>query len=571
VEKLWKGGGVDPPNAVERLWRVVEGMRERLAVATLLILMGFELGIALLRDGLTVDELVYIGSGYRHWEGDYRLNPEQPPLAKLMGALPLRFLKLRAPLSRAGDSEWGWSYRFVQEENNPSQVVAWARAPTALLTLSGAFLLWAWIRRVHGPGPALVGLSLTAFDPSVLAHGHLLTTDLPGTFAMVAASGALWAWCRAPTPFRGALVGLAIGVAVATRLTGLLLLPTMPLLAGLLRLGRGGRQGPTGRQWVVLWATVALVVPLVVWASYGFRYAPWPSESVAQPPTPWTGAGGRLVGALEARRWLPEAFLEGARLVLEHNALGHPTYLLGRLSNGGWPHYYLVAFLVKSTPGFLLGIVLAGFVLWKRRISWRLLGIHVLLPGAVLFLAASAGRIQIGERYILPARAYAILLFSCCVPALFRMQWGRLLVGAVLAFHALPSLAGASAGYLAYFNFLAGGEKGADRVLLDSNLDWGQDLPRLADWMKEKGVGKIQLAYHGSDDPSRYGISHEDLPGLHLYPARQPARPFSGVVAVGPSLLHGLFHPADHNPYADLLRRPPSDRAGVFFVYVLAE
>ena len=106
-------------------------------------------------------------------------------------------------------------------------------------------------------------------------------------------------------------------------------------------------------------------------------------------------------------------------------------------------------------------------------------------------------------------------------------------------------------------------------MLADSNLDWGQDLPRLARWMKRQGVDEIQLGYHGSDDPERLGLRALDLPGVHLYPGRPAARPFEGVVAVSPNLLLGIVEPKGPNPYPRLRDRRPDGRAGVFFIYRL--
>jgi hypothetical protein len=103
-------------------------------------------------------------------------------------------------------------------------------------------------------------------------------------------------------------------------------------------------------------------------------------------------------------------------------------------------------------------------------------------------------------------------------------------------------------------------------VLLDSNLDWGQDLPRLAAWMRAHGVGSVQLAYHGSDNPDRFGIRHEDLPGSHLHPEHPPAPGSTAPLVISPNLLLGLV-PRLGDRYASLRDRPPDDRAGVFFVF----
>ena len=128
--------------------------------------------------------------------------------------------------------------------------------------------------------------------------------------------------------------------------------------------------------------------------------------------------------------------------------------------------------------------------------------------------------------------------------------------------HAAPTLAATPGGVLSHFNLLAGGRLGGHRVLVDSNLDWGRDLPRLAAWMRHERVASVQLAYQGADDPARFGIAHQDLPGQHLYPERPAARPFEGVVVVSPTLLFGF-----NDRYAALRERPPDTRAGVFFVY----
>jgi hypothetical protein len=194
---------------------------------------------------------------------------------------------------------------------------------------------------------------------------------------------------------------------------------------------------------------------------------------------------------------------------------------------------------------------------------------HWLVPALAVFLAVSLGRIDIGERYLLPIYPYAILLAAAAVPRVRSSRRAAVLIALMLALHAGPSLLVARRGYLTYFNLLAGGPANGHRVLVDSNLDWGQDLPRLAGWMKRNGVDEVQLGYHGSDDPQRLGLRVEDLPGVHLYPGRPAARPFEGVVAVSPNLLFGIVEPKGDNPYPMLRERRPDDRAGIFFIYRL--
>jgi hypothetical protein len=273
------------------------------------------------------------------------------------------------------------------------------------------------------------------------------------------------------------------------------------------------------------------------------------------------------VSAFASARALPEAYLEGVRYQLEHGRTGHQAYLLGEVSRTGWWHYYLVALLVKNTPGFLLALVL-GIASARSQVAGPSPVLHAAVPAALVALVASASRIQIGERYVLPAYPYLILLAAAGLARISSVRWGRAALAVVLALHVVPALLAARAGYLAYFNPLAGGTVGGHRVLLDSNLDWGQDLPRLAEWMRAAGVGRVQLAYAGADDPGRFGIAHDDLPGVSLYPQLPAERPFDGVVAVSPNLLFGLG-PRFVERYVPLRERPPDARAGVFFVFFM--
>jgi 4-amino-4-deoxy-L-arabinose transferase-like glycosyltransferase len=509
-------------------------------VAVLFAILAAELALGVASDGLTIDEVVYIGAGYRHLTaGDFRLNPEQPPVAKLLGAVGL--LGLDAPPFDISEGEWGWGYALVNADH---RTIPRARIASCVMTLLLAALLWGWSRSVYGASAGIAALVLTVFHPSLLAHGHLLTTDLPGALTMVAGSWAFWRWSLSPNPARAALVGLALGLAGATRITGWLLLPAFALLLVLRR-----KREHAAKDAMILGVIALSAAPLVIWAAYGFRFAPYPGVLVA-PGLP---------------KLLPAAYIEGVLDVVRHNAAGHPTYLLGAVSERGWPYYYAVAFLVKNTPGFLLGVAWAAGRLFRRGL--KELEAHWLVPAAAMFLVASVGHIQIGERYLLPVYPYLILLVSSCVPGL--LTGGRVVLGLLALLHILPALWVAPRGYLVYFNSLAGGPDRAYRVLVDSNLDWGQDLPRLARWMKKNGVQKVQLGYHGSDNPERFGIAHDDLPGLHLYPDHPPERPFEGTLAVSPNLLVGVFYPPGLSPYARLLARSPDDRAGVFLIYRL--
>ena len=403
-----------------------------------------------------------------------------------------------------------------------------------------ALLLWGWARTLAGPRAGLAALFLAAFHPSPVAHGHLATTDAPAAAFTLLAAWAFWHWLRSPGAGRALLAAAALGLAAATRATSLVVVPAALVVLVSVWRDRARRPG-LGQASLALLLAVAVVVPAVLWAAYGLHDTPWPEDLMRRPRV--AGGVAALLDAVDATHVVPAAYTAGLRFQLEHGREGHFGYLLGERRRTGWWSYGLVAFGVKNTPGFLLALGGAAWVIARRRgateNSLRAalgLSIGVALP---VFAAVSLGRVRIGERYLLPAYPFLILFVAVSVPAVWARRLGKAALLLVALAHAGPTLAATPGGALSYFNALAGGRDGGHRVLLDSNLDWGQDLPRLAAWMRREGVSRIQLAYQGSDDPARFGIDREDLPGEHLYPARPPAVPFSGVVVVSPNLLPG--------------------------------
>ncbi len=543
-------------------------MKGACTAALLLAAMAGQLASGVLRDGMVYDEVAYIPAGYRHLTAsDYRLNPETPPLAKLVSALPFLAVPLAGIAPDSSDSSWEWSFRFVHVDNASTPVVALARLPNTLLCLALAAALALWVRSTHGAVAGGAALALCAFHPALLAHGHLATTDLLQAIGICLGSWAFWRWCQRPGLPWAAAVGLGLGIAVSTRLTGWILLPALACLAGVqLAAAPAACRARLARQAAALAGVAPAVAIAVLWLAYGLHYSPWPGASVAHAPHPGLGAAGRLIAALQHSRALPEAYLEALRFQI------HDNFIESHDAPGDWPIAYLLVLLVKSTPGFLIALAAAATAAWRQRRALASTGVelHWVVPAAVVFLGASAGKAQTLERYILPVYPYLILLIASQLPALLEGRRGRFWLGIALALHAGPSLAALPSGHLPYTNLSARALDPAHRVLLDSNLDWGQDLPRLAEWMRRSGVRRLQLGYFGSDDPDRYGIDHRDLPGDHLYPARPPRHPFRGTLAVSPNLLFNLHGLPDPQPYAELRSRKPDARAGVFYIFRLA-
>ena len=511
------------------------------------------------RKSPVVDEGAHIAAGYSYLKlGDYRLNPEHPPLLKLIAATPLLLLPARIdaqdPAWQLGD-QWAFAYRFFYQWNDANRVLYWARVPVVMLSALLGLAVGACAASLFGRAAGWTALGLYVINPDLLAHGQLVTTDLAVSCFMFLTIWAGWRALRCLTPLNLLLTGAAAGLALVAKFSGVLVLPMLMIVGIAYALTEGpmtvGLTGGRGRSVSVasaggrllaagvVTAAAALLGLAVVWAVYGFRYHASPD------PRAWrafdaeiTSVTGRedyraRLGALLdlpllARRakLLPEAYLHGFMFVVRWSK--RPAFLMGEVSEQGWRRYFLVTFLVKTPIPLVL---LVGMGLALRREWWRdvpgllMLGLPVVFYWGVALLQP----INIGHRHLLPIYPFLIVMAarSARVWGGARRRCQRLVIAAWVALLAWGVIAAAKIypDYLAYFNEVAGGPRGGYRWLVDSNLDWGQDLPALAAYEQGHAPGELYLHYFGFGDPGYYGV--------RARPLREELRRAGGVLPAG--------------------------------------
>lgn len=462
-------------------------------------------------DAQTSDEAVHLAAGVSYLRtGDRRMNPEHPPLAKLVSALPLLFLDAELPLDHSSwreGNEWTFGARFLYRNRLPAEVLLnWGRVPVLFCGLLLLVLIYLWARALYGPAGALLSLGLAAFEPNLLAHCHYVTNDALLSLFYCASLYALWRFRRSDTRLWLVLSGLAVGLALGTKYSALLLLPLVPLLL-------------------------------------------WPGVS----PDPRAGAGRRI------RSTVLRTFLVGvlAYLVLACLYQGEPlssywagyrsmqsgwtSFLCGEISTEGWYHYFVVAFLLKTTPATVL-LILAALVLTYRMPLRGGEGI-LLLGAAWFFVISSILRINIGIRHILPVYPLLLIFAGRLMSpelGLKRVRWafvGLALVSATEVGIAYPY-------YLSYFSSVVGGPFQGYRYLSDSNLDWGQDLKRLARWVRQEKLEGVLLGVFSSADPAAYGLNFMPVPGFGAVTYQErPLRPLPSrlVLAISELNLQGTY------------------------------
>jgi 4-amino-4-deoxy-L-arabinose transferase-like glycosyltransferase len=489
----------------------------------LLALFAVRLGDAAVRNSFTVDEPSYIGIGLYLWEsGDYDYAATlmlHPPLTFHIASLPLLAFDLD-DLPR----ERGIVHRLFERDEPGWRALRIAgRIPFILLACWGAAVCFLWARSVAGDAAGLLATFLFTFSPTMLANGGLVHSDITVTVFFLQTLYALWLWLMKPTPLRLLFCGVSLGLALISKLNTLLLMPGVALIflvvAFRLRPARPTLPAPgpdaLGRR-LVFTSGAAIVVfgaaIFVVWLGYGGSF-----RSAAPAEGPWAG--------IQIPAYLLSLILDAAM-----NAAGRRIYLLGDFANGAPWYYFPVAFAVKVPVAIiaLLGLAIAAPGQRPWRLGW-LIGI----PLAVYLVIVCIGLdIILGIRYVLPLFPLLFVFIATQLVPLGR-GWRRISVGVLCAWLAIASL-WIHPHYLAYFNEVAGGPSRGHRYLLDSNVDWGQDLTTLGEYLSERGNPPVWLAYFGAEKPEEYGLRSRRLKGC---------RPVTGLVAISTNIREGLYQP----------------------------
>jgi hypothetical protein len=455
----------------------------------------------------THDEAAHLAAGYSYLtRRDFRLNPEHPPLIKELAALPV-LLWYRLPFEpRARDwnsphlGQWLIGRWFLYDSGLPAdRILALARVPNLLLGAALVGLIGWWAFRRWGPGAALLGLALAAIEPNLIANASIITTDLGIAVFGFLALYLLWEYAARPSWPCLVGIGVAVGLAVASK-------HSAPMLLGIL--------GLVGVAHVVSGGRLALP---------GAPRGAGSSDAITGPGLP-TRLAAALVSALLvmtvaalvlAATYFFQGFSvwwQGMVQVMNHHAEGHKAFFLGEYSQDGWWSYFLVAFLIK-TPLGALALVLASLVLWRAGEPLGRRDVVFLLLPVVLVLASTLGaRINIGLRHILFVYPPLFVLASRLATLRLRPRWALAALLAIpLAFTA-GSVWRVAPHYLAYFNEAVGGPGEGYRYLSDSNIDWGQDLKGLKAFVDREGLPGIYLAYFGGVPPGAYGIPFQPAP-----------------------------------------------------------
>ena len=496
-------------------------------VVCLLLAMWLQLVFSVHRNSITWDEDDHIFAGYMSLKkGDFGLNPEHPPLVKMVAAVPLLGMDLKVPERGKGNFKIE-AFRAGRDfifGNDADTLVFRARVAVSFLTVLLGLLVFLAAREMFGTGAGFVALGLMAFDPNLLAHGAVVGTDAGLSCFLFATIYAFYRYVKAPSWGRLGLVGVAGGLALAAKHTAILIFP-MVLVLSLIevirqRSGEGGEtRGKLAVRLGVAFVVIGFISVGVLWGFYGFRYAsrgeglvmnpPYEEEVkvLSRPHDVW------LLSTVGKYKLLPESYLYGLADVRFMSDF-YTSYLFGTVYPRGVWFYFPAAMAIKSTLTFIALLGVAVWAIATRRLrKWRELWFLLVPVGVYLYVAMAAG-MNIGWRHVLPVYIFLYVLAGAAGWAL--VETNRKWVYAVVALLAFQAISGARTypAYMAYSNELWGGPTQTYKYLTDSNADWGQQLHAVKKYLDANGIQDCWFGYFagGIVSVKYYGIPCKLLP-----------------------------------------------------------
>ncbi|MBP7216164.1 MAG: glycosyltransferase family 39 protein [Candidatus Omnitrophica bacterium] len=453
-------------------------------------------------------------------KGDLKMDTSQPPLARYLMGLPLRLLlRLNVPddksLWRVEDrAAYGKDF-FYKYNSQPKRMLLLSRLAIFVVGIVCGLVLFLWIKKRYGWTQALLGLSLFVFSPNILAHAGLATTDMVATCTMLLAIISFSALLENPSRKTILIAGLFLGLAQLAKYTSLLLYPLFILLSFIELIYFDKKRS---REVVNMLGGMFLISFVVLWAGYGFEFRPILEDAMrSQEKVAWLkqaadklpqGIGfffEKTMHTVLFRVPIPlGSHLLGILGVWKHGQEGHGTFFMGRWSAHGNPFYFLLAMFIKTPVPTLILLVMGTWAAFRQGLKRfdRIVFISIVF----LFIAASSSKLQLGLRYILPLYPLFFIVASRSAE-LMKNRAIQIFICALVVWLAISS-ARIWPNYLSYFNESIGGPKNGHLYLRDSNIDWGQDLPLLAAYLKRNHIEEVKMYYFGTADPAQYGIRY---------------------------------------------------------------
>ncbi|PIR41437.1 MAG: hypothetical protein COV31_01010 [Candidatus Yanofskybacteria bacterium CG10_big_fil_rev_8_21_14_0_10_46_23] len=584
---------------------------QRALIASAIIILSLILSIgSFWQDSLIVDEVPHIGAGYSYLTKlDYRLNPEHPPLAKLIGATPLLFLNFddaglfqSASWTEALNGQWEFGRQLLFGTITDSQQATRSvKFPFVGIFALASLLIFSWTKNHYGTIGGFIALIIFAFSPTIIAHSRFVATDFLAMFGVTLASFLFLRFLHHQTRKNALGLILGLGFALLAKFSTILLIPFFIISAFIFGLTQSGLllkqkiirgANLTGKTILIIFVTFLIII----WPTYLVLTKNYPLERQVSDTTSLTQSFPDNAPK-NILRWASDKsglralghYALGLGLTLQRSEGGNTAFFLGDITQDGRKSYFPIVYLVKEPLAWWALVISALIFIGLRadRANYRrplklirenFLEFFMLLWLALYWFISIRSNLNIGLRHILPIYPFTIILVAGQIDKIFKH---------LKQYHYKKGLAGFSLFivgllgwyfyenhsiypyYLTYFNETVPQEN-AHEIVVDSNLDWGQDLKRLGDWLIENDIKKIDLDYFGWADPEYY------LPGRRIWINSGTYRNLvdfknhnqsEGWIGVSATFLVNSLADPEQN-YGWLLNQEPVERIGnSIFIY----
>ncbi len=575
------------------------------------------------KESAIFDETAHISASYSYVAfQDMRLNPEHPPLIKDLAGLPLLFLNLNFDQqedfwSKDINGQWDAGNHILYEAgNNPDQILFFSRLPIIIISIILGWFIFFWTRKLAGISAGLLSLSLYALSPNILGHDHFVTTDI-GIAAFLTFSFYFFLkFIKEPSWKNVFWGGIFLGFLQLAKFSAVLAFPILglvliiyPLLKNKKRKDIGAFAFKMKNLGIYLGkGFVAFVIAmLLVWGVYALNTAHMPGEKLAETIEfyfPQTDINIKNVYTNQvlttlALNPITKSFSEyvlGIAMVFKRVSGGNSAYYFGEVSSSAFPSYFPIVYLIKTpfpTLILILGALLVtigkffsfsfgvirnkGKRLFEKIIDFLRIHITQVFLFAFIFLYAYlsiTGNLNIGFRHLFPILPFAFILTGAVLCPYIRNINNKILENSlriiviILLFFLLIESIISFPFYMSYFNQSVGGSYQGYRYVTDSNADWGQDLKRLRDFLKENPkIDKIRVDYFGGGNPAYY-LGEKYIP---WWDSKRPVE--KGWYAISANFLQGSLYDKsklENESYSWLKNKKPTARVGTsIFIYYI--
>ncbi|MDP7115936.1 MAG: glycosyltransferase family 39 protein, partial [Candidatus Woesearchaeota archaeon] len=531
----------------------------------LLFALFFQSFISMQKNAMISDETIYFPAGYAYLKtGNFQIAPYDPPLIKEILALPLLILNPNYEKVTFNENIDRYDYNAVYFPNflfklnkNTGQLLLWARVMSTIISIIAGFIVYIWAKQLYGTKAGLFALFLYVFSTTILSFSWLANLETGLMAFILIALYSLWRYFKHPSTKNLIISGIALGLGISAKTIGIFLIPIFFII---LLINRPPKSIKQVYKNIITFSALLIIASLTIFACYGFQV----STIASNVHSDGKEAALKTLPDIPILRYtIEEIPLPLSNYIIQlynrfraSNIEWFDAYLLGEHSKKGWRHYYLIEMLIKAQIPLLVFISITALLYKKFSKKTKKYDSFLLVPILFIFIYLSLfNKVNAGIRYILSIFPFLFIWVSKIITIKIKKRSLLTYFIIIMCLWYIGSTLFISPYYISYFNEFIGGPKNGHNYLVDSDLDWGQDIIRLKNYMEENNIKSMRMNVIGLLD--YHNIKHEEL----------ECGPTTGTIAVSASKLHG-FMLENKECYSWLETHKPIKRIGYsIFIY----